>query len=71
MKHFQEVYQLAVWTVIFQMFPSTCQSGLKGVHQVHRGQWTSKVNRILVVVYIFKITSQCSEGYMLEFMGSR
>ena len=41
MKHFQEVYELAVWTEIFQMFPSTSQSDLKGVRQVYSGQWTS------------------------------
>ena len=31
MKHFQEEYEQAVLTEIFQMFPSTSQIGLKGV----------------------------------------
>ena len=54
------------------MFPSTSQSSRKGVHQVHRGRWTSKFNRITkvqVVAKIFKITSQWNASYMLEFMG--
>ena len=33
--HFQEVYELAVWTKRFQMLHSTCQSDLTVVHQVY------------------------------------
>ena len=65
LKHFQEVYELAVWTETFQKFPEV----ISEVYTRCTEHWgppnVYRIAKVQVVVEIFKITFHWNASYIL------